>query len=120
MRKIGFTAFIGWAVSAALLIAGCVPPPSPPDPNLSKMLDPQKQELVNMRAEYKKAKEDLTQARADLDSKLKSLCRGEAPLELIDAGHNRDFRNKIKAVFARYPHTDPKYGPPPLARPLPI
>ena len=30
MRKIGFTAFIGWAVSAALLIAGCVPPPSPP------------------------------------------------------------------------------------------
>ena len=111
MRKIGFTAFIGWAVSAALLIAGCVPPPPPPDPNLSKMLDPQKQELVNMRAEYKKAKEDLTKARADLDSRLKSLCRGEAPLILTDVGHNPDFQKKIKAVFAKYEHKDAKYGP---------
>jgi hypothetical protein len=65
-----------------------------------------------MRAEYKKAKEDLTKARADLDSRLKSLCRGEAPLELRDVGHNADFQKKIKAVFARFPHKeDAKYGP---------
>lgn len=115
MRKIAFTAFIVWAVSAVLLVVGCAPPEQEQDPSKMPSVADQQRQLEKMVAEFeqarKKAQGELEQARKELDDKLRSLCRGEAPLELIDAAHNEDFRRKMEQVFNGYSHRDAKYGP---------